>query len=105
MSLQEFKQFMMEDFGGMLIQKFSESYNHSQNDENIIYTLQQAADLLGVSIKTMYSLNNKNEISYMKRAGKCYYSKKAILNYLKGNTIPSKYELQGKVDNLIPFLQ
>lgn len=75
-----------------------EKLNNLQNDDETYYTTDQTADILGISKKTLYNLNNTREITYSKAAGKCFYSKKNVKDFLQRNTYKSKYEI--KVETL-----
>lgn len=64
------------------------------NDEDVIYNIEQAAEILGISKSTLYNLNRNREIGYYKKAGKCFYTRKKLLDYVKSGNIKSKFEIE-----------
>lgn len=69
------------------------------NDEETLYSLEQVAKILGVSQKTMYSLNSRNEIAYCKRVNKCFYLKKDVLDYIQKGRVRTKAEIELEATN------
>ncbi|MFV0234070.1 helix-turn-helix domain-containing protein [Empedobacter falsenii] len=81
-----------------------EEMKNLQNDDEIYYTAEQTAEILCISIKTLYNLNNAHEITFSKASGKCFYTKKSIKEYLERNTYKSKYEIEAETfSNLIRY--
>jgi hypothetical protein len=68
------------------------------NPENVIYNFEDTRKLLGISSATLYALNRNRKIPYFKCLGKCFYSKKCILDYLKMNKIKSIAEIELEVN-------
>lgn len=68
-------------------------------DEELFYSLEDVAGILGISPKTMYSLNRRREITYSKQANKCYYSKKDILDFIARGRIKSKHDIELEASN------
>ena len=68
------------------------------NPENVIYNFEDTRKLLGISSATLYALNRNRKIPYFKTLGKCFYSKKCILDYLKMNKIKSIAEIELEVN-------
>lgn len=75
------------------LEKIKESLSYSK-DEELFYTLEQTAKILGIKKEALYGMNSKNEIPYCKRFGKCYYLKVDILNYIQEGRIKSKSEIE-----------
>lgn len=63
-------------------------------DEELFYTLEETASILGGTKQTLYTMNSKNEIPYCKRGKKCFYLKVDILNYIQEGRIKSKSEIE-----------
>lgn len=103
-NFEELKTYLMHDFANLIIEKISQVSVGISSNENTIYSLKQTAEFLDVSEKTMYSLNNRNEIAYIKRLGKCYYTKSDILEYLQQGRVKSFREIEQKVNKLLPTL-
>lgn len=55
----------------------------SGNASDELLTVHQTAELLSLSVPTIYGLIAKSEIPVMKRSKRCYFSKNEILEYLK----------------------
>lgn len=73
--------------------------NQNETDpEDVIYNFEDTRKLLGISTATLYALNRNRKISYFKSSGKCFYSKKCILDYLKMNKIKSIAEIELEVN-------
>jgi hypothetical protein len=75
------------------LEKIKESFSYSK-DEELFYTLEQTAEILGIKKQALYGMNSRNEIPYCKRFRKCYYLKVDILNYIQEGRIKSKYEIE-----------
>jgi len=71
------------------------------NPENVIYNFEDTRKLLGISSATLYALNRNRKITYFKASGKCFYSKKCILDYLKMNKIKSIAEIELEVNETL----
>ncbi|GGE27541.1 helix-turn-helix domain-containing protein [Psychroflexus planctonicus] len=54
------------------------------------FDAQEAADFLGIKIKTLYNLKDKNEIAYCKPAKKLYFLKEDLMDYLKNSRCQSR---------------
>ena len=75
------------------LQKISSNLYPVDNND-IILDLDATAKSLGISTSTLYGLNRNREIAYFKRAGKCFYSKQNILDYIHQGKVKSKYEIE-----------
>jgi len=51
-------------------------------DEELL-TVNEAAEILRLSVPTIYGLMHKGDLSYMKRSKRCYFTKIDLMNYLK----------------------
>lgn len=74
-------------------EKFKVNFTQSK-DEEAIFTLDQTAEILGLVPKTMYTINNRKDISYCKRNNKCFYLKEDIMDYIRKGRIKSKSEIE-----------
>ncbi|UTX47169.1 helix-turn-helix domain-containing protein [Chryseobacterium sp. MA9] len=75
------------------LEKIKESLSYSK-DEELFYTLEQTAKILGIGKQALYGMNSRNEIPYCKRGKKCFYLKVDILNYIQEGRIKSKSEIE-----------
>ena len=93
--LTNFKEEVLKEIEGM---------KNAQSDVETYYTAEQTAEILCISKKTLYNLNNAREITYSKAAGKCFYTKKNVKDFLQRNTHKSKYEIEVEtLSNLIRY--
>ncbi|MDV3476715.1 hypothetical protein CMU98_14020 [Elizabethkingia anophelis] len=111
MNLEIIKQNIFEELVGSIQKVVREELKNAQNfvvqpkEEEMLYSLEQVAKMLGISTKTMYSLNNRKEIGYSKFAGKCYYSKKDIIEAINQGRVKTKHEIQLEAINSITNLR
>lgn len=61
-----------------------------------LLTVHQTAELLSLSVPTIYTLISKGEIPVMKRSKRCYFSKTEILEYLKAGRKSTNSEVKAK---------
>lgn len=69
----------LESIERLLTQKQAEP--HLKADE--LFTIQQAADLLHLSVFTIYGLVSRSEIPSMKRGKRLYFSKDELTDWVK----------------------
>ncbi|WP_181306957.1 helix-turn-helix domain-containing protein [Rufibacter sp. XAAS-G3-1] len=81
LSIPEIRQLFRQE----LVAYFSEAATQSaapQNDR--LLTVTQAAEFLSLATPTIYSLVSRNEIVYMKRGKRLYFSEQELTAWLKG---------------------
>lgn len=59
-------------------------------------TIQEAAQFLSLTVPTMYSKCSKNEISFMKRGKRLYFSRIELMEYLKAGRKKSNNEIEAE---------
>ncbi|PQA90694.1 DNA-binding protein [Chryseobacterium shigense] len=79
-----------------LLLKNSEQPLIQQQDE--LLTIQQASELLNLSVPTLYSKCSKREISFMKRSKRLYFSRTELIDYLKAGKRKSSAEIEAEAD-------
>jgi len=52
-------------------------------EEDQLLTIQQAAELLSLSVPTIYGLTSRSEIPGMKKGKRLYFSKKELIDWIK----------------------
>lgn len=57
--------------------------NNSKELDEELLTVNEAAEILRLSVPTIYGLMHKGDLSYMKRSKRCYFTKIDLMNYLK----------------------
>ncbi|MBI0401362.1 helix-turn-helix domain-containing protein [Cyclobacterium marinum] len=56
----------------------------SSNQPERLLTIQEAAELLSLTVPTLYSKVSKGELPVMKRSNRLYFFRTELLDYLKG---------------------
>jgi excisionase family DNA binding protein len=95
------------DFQDLLAETVNSCLKHNQptrptqqpTDE--LLTVQDAAQLLRLSVPTIYGLIHKGEIPVMKRSKRCYFSKVELINYLKQGRKKTLAEIATEADNYL----
>ena len=59
-----------------------------------LLTIQEAAEFLSLTVPTLYSKCSKNELPYMKRSKRLYFSRIELLEYLKAGRKKSNAEIE-----------
>ena len=54
----------------------------SKEQEDELMTIQDASEMLHLSVTTLYSKCSRNELPYKKRSKRLYFSKKELRDYL-----------------------
>ncbi|MEG2078525.1 helix-turn-helix domain-containing protein [Chryseobacterium sp.] len=67
-----------------------------QQDE--LLTIQQASELLNLSVPTLYSKVSKGELPVMKRSKRLYFSRTELIEYLKAGKRKSSAEIEAEAD-------
>lgn len=66
-----------------------------------LLTIQEAASLLALSKHTLYNKVNKNELPYMKKGKRLYFSRVELMAYIKSGKISSIQEIQEESFNYL----
>lgn len=61
-------------------------------------TVKEAAEFLNLAVPTIYSKVSRNELPYMKRGKRLYFSSVELMEYLKEGRSKSDAELDAEVD-------
>lgn len=110
-TLEMIKQDIFEELVGNIRQVVREELERiktsfvQQNEDENLYTIQQVAQILGVSERTVYMMNINKQIAYSKFAGKCFYKKKDILDAINNGRIKPKHEIEQDAQKLISNLK
>ena len=81
----------VSELKALLLRK-SEQPTTQQQDE--LLTIQQASELLNLSVPTLYSKVSKGELPVMKRSKRLYFSRTELLEYLKAGRKKSNAEIE-----------
>lgn len=66
-----------------------------------LLSIDEAAEFLRLAKPTLYSKVSKNELPYMKRGKRLYFSRTELMDYLKKGRIKSKEEIEQEADNYL----
>lgn len=75
--------------------------NESQPETDHLLTIQQVAELLSLSIPTIYGLVSRSEIPCMKRGKRLYFSKEEITTWLKQGRKKTLAETASEADQYL----
>lgn len=71
-------------------------YKTEPQDE--LLNIQQASELLNLSVPTIYSKVSKFELPVMKRSKRLYFSKTELIEYLKAGKRKTSEEIEAEAD-------
>jgi excisionase family DNA binding protein len=74
-----------------------EPANHPEQ----LFTIQKASEFLNLSVPTIYGKVSRDEIPYMKRGKRLYFSPTELMDYLKGGRKKSQEEIINEVDSFL----
>lgn len=66
-----------------------------------LFTIQEAAEFLSLSVPTMYAKVSRGELPVMKRSKRLYFSRTELLAYLKGGRKKSNIEIEQEVNTYL----
>jgi excisionase family DNA binding protein len=69
----------------------------TQPQEELL-TIQQASELLNLSVPTLYSKVSKGELPVMKRSKRLYFSRTELIEYLKAGKRKTSEEIEAEAD-------
>ena len=64
-------------------------------------TVQEAAKFLNLTVPTMYSKVSRQEIPFMKRSKRLYFSSIELMDYLKGGRSKSIAEIEAEAEDYL----
>ena len=77
----------------------------TEEPEADLLTVDQAAELLNLARATVYNLVSKKEIPVFKKNKRLYFSKAALLNWIKEGKKPTRTELTEEVSERLSRLK
>jgi excisionase family DNA binding protein len=66
-----------------------------------LLSIQEASEFLKLSVPTLYSKVSRNEIPYMKRSKRLYFSSTQLMDYIKQGRKKTDAEIQAEADNYL----
>lgn len=85
----------INDLKELLVQKRKEE---EKSEKDIFFNIQQAADLLNLSVPTIYSKVSKGELPVMKRGKRLYFSQIELLDYIREGKRRSSTEIVAETE-------
>ena len=70
-----------------------------QNDR--LFTVDEAAKFLSLSVPTIYALNRQGELPVIKKGKRCYYFEQDLLEYLRTGRRKSKHQIGDDVSKYL----
>jgi len=67
-----------------------------------LLTIQQAAEILHLSVPTIYGLVQRTEVPVCKRGKRLYFSKKELTDWIMSGRKKTISEIEAEVDSYIP---
>ena len=66
-----------------------------------LLTIQQAAELLSLTVPTLYTKVSKGELPSMKRGKRLYFSRAELLDYIKAGRKKSNAEVEAEAESYL----
>ena len=66
-----------------------------------IFTVQEAAQFLNLTVPTIYSKCSRNELPFMKRSKRLYFSSTELMEYLKEGRKKSNAEIEKEAESYL----
>lgn len=82
------------------ITKLLESPKQNEN-QNQLFTVQEAANFLNLSISTIYNKVNKRELPAMKKGRRLYFSSVELIDFIKSGKILSDREIEEQANDFL----
>ena len=81
--------------------KHTQNEQREQTETDELFTVQDTAKFLRLSVPTVYALISKGELPVMKRSKRCYFSKVELINYLKQGRKKTLAEIASEAEQYI----
>lgn len=73
----------LQSIEGLILDLKHKPDNHNTREVKDMLSIQETAELLHLSVSTIYGKVSRREIPFMKRGKRLYFSKSELLEYLK----------------------
>jgi len=78
-----------------------EKSNEPQQEADQLLTIQQAAELLNLSVPTLYGYVHRAEIPVCKRSHRLYFSKQELTDWIKAGRKKTASEISAEADQYL----
>ena len=82
-----------------LIEEIRDTSQKPELDE--LMTIKQAGEFLHLTVQTLYNKVSKNEIPFMKRGKRLYFSKEQLMDYLKQGSNEMQSDIDKEVNEFL----
>lgn len=102
-----FTQLSIKEIRKLLRQELEEYFQNNpqtkQKEEtpDRLLTVQEAADLLKLTVPTIYSKVSRGELPVMKRSKRLYFSRQELMDYLKTGRKKSNAEIEAQAESYL----
>ncbi len=79
--------------------KYHEKGSPTVQQEDQLLTIQEAAEILNLSVPTIYGLVSKSEIPVCKKTRRLYFSKKELIDWIKSGRKKTNDEIETEANN------
>lgn len=79
----------------------SNTVNGNQDEADQLLTIKQTAELLSLSVPTIYGLVSRGEIPHSKKGKRLYFSKQELLEWVKAGRKKTNAEIAAAADDYL----
>jgi excisionase family DNA binding protein len=79
----------------------SQPISNSIFPQDELLTVKQAAQLLALSVPTLYSLVSKSQLPVNKKGKRLYFSKQELIDWIKGGRKKTEHEIGIEAENYL----
>lgn len=79
----------------------SNTANSNQDEADQLLTIKQTAEILSLSVPTIYGLVSKGEIPHSKKGKRLYFSKQELLEWVKAGRKKTNAEIAAAADDYL----
>ena len=76
-------------------------HNLDQSEADVLLTIQQSAEILSLSVPTIYGLVSRSEIPCMKKGKRLYFSKHELTEWIKSGRKKTLAEIANETDKFL----
>jgi len=77
--------------------------NNPQPEEDKLLTIREAAEILHLSVPTVYGLVQRSEVPVCKRGKRLYFSKQELIGWIMSGRKKTNSEINAEADDYINF--
>lgn len=75
--------------------------NEKAPEPDVLMTIEQASEFLHLTVPTIYNKVSRNEIPFMKRGKRLYFSREQLMDFLKAGSNKMSDEIEREVDEYL----